>query len=152
MSAPLDFGTPLAREAYERIGAMAFQDFPPASQASINEACAGTRPPPRWVDASGGLAQLESRAFFEWYVRRGRRPGQPADGRRKLAPSVRKRVHQRDGGRCRYCAAPLAFEDMHVDHVVPVARGGRDNLSNLAAACAGCNLSKGAKTLEEWGS
>ena len=30
-----------------------------------------------------------------------------------------------------------------VDHVVPVSKGGKSNLDNLQAVCAGCNLTKG---------
>lgn len=33
----------------------------------------------------------------------------------------------------------------HVDHVVPVARGGRDEIGNLVLACARCNIRKGVK-------
>ena len=50
------------------------------------------------------------------------------------------------GHRCAYCGGP--FE--HVDHVIPVSRGGLHCLSNLRPACAPCNLSKGAKRLAEW--
>ena len=34
--------------------------------------------------------------------------------------------------------------DIHVDHVVPVAKGGTSDLGNLQAVCAPCNLRKGA--------
>ncbi|MFI8830536.1 HNH endonuclease [Streptomyces afghaniensis] len=34
---------------------------------------------------------------------------------------------------------------MHVDHLVPLARGGAHSLSNLVPACQRCNTSKGAK-------
>jgi len=45
-----------------------------------------------------------------------------------------------------YCDAPAA----HVDHVIPRSRGGSDDIDNLVPACARCNLSKGARTLQEW--
>ncbi|QPB09571.1 hypothetical protein CPT_Sycamore_031 [Streptomyces phage Sycamore] len=48
--------------------------------------------------------------------------------------------------KCAYCNAPAE----HLDHVVPLSRGGADKESNMVPACAPCNLSKGAKTLEEW--
>lgn len=47
---------------------------------------------------------------------------------------------------CIYCGAPAT----HIDHVVPLARGGRHCIGNLAPACAFCNLSKGAKFISEW--
>ncbi|MQS39595.1 HNH endonuclease [Streptomyces katsurahamanus] len=49
--------------------------------------------------------------------------------------------------KCAYCDAPAE----HLDHVVPLAKGGADREENMVPACAPCNLSKGAKTLEEWG-
>ncbi|WP_198533111.1 HNH endonuclease [Carbonactinospora thermoautotrophica] len=41
---------------------------------------------------------------------------------------------------CVYCGQDFA----HVDHVVPVSRGGTDDPANLAPACQSCNISKNA--------
>ncbi|MFG3200349.1 HNH endonuclease [Streptomyces sp. NPDC048208] len=48
--------------------------------------------------------------------------------------------------KCAYCGNRAE----HLDHIVPLSRGGTDTESNILPACAPCNLSKGAKTLEEW--
>lgn len=61
---------------------------------------------------------------------------------------LRATVFARDGHRCVYCGD--VTEPLHCDHVVPFSKGGRSTLDNLATACASCNISKGAKTLEEW--
>lgn len=56
-------------------------------------------------------------------------------------------------GCCNYCRCELSFEDRrswHIDHVVPLARGGTHELSNLVVACPPCNHSKGSKMLDEW--
>jgi 5-methylcytosine-specific restriction endonuclease McrA len=51
------------------------------------------------------------------------------------------------GGTCAYCTnAPYE----HLDHVVPLARGGTGWPANLRPACAKCNMSKGSKLLSEW--
>lgn len=50
------------------------------------------------------------------------------------------------GGVCAYCGG--LFE--HIDHVIPVARGGTGWPANLRPACAACNLSKHAKSLAVW--
>jgi hypothetical protein len=60
---------------------------------------------------------------------------------------IRSIVLERDGHACSYCGAEKQLEG---DHIVPLARGGSNALSNLATACRPCNLSKGSKTLEEW--
>jgi 5-methylcytosine-specific restriction endonuclease McrA len=53
----------------------------------------------------------------------------------------------RHGGKCAYCKD--ANYD-HIDHIVPLSRGGRHAIGNLMPACAFCNLSKHARVLSEW--
>jgi len=48
---------------------------------------------------------------------------------------------------CTYCGTT---ENITVDHIVPLSRGGEHETDNLAAACYSCNSSKGAKLLDEW--
>lgn len=50
---------------------------------------------------------------------------------------------------CKWCAVDCA-NDFHVDHVLPLARGGAHLISNLCIACPPCNLRKNAKTPEDW--
>lgn len=52
-------------------------------------------------------------------------------------------------GLCAYCSVELG-DSWHVDHMMPLSRGGTDDPVNLALACAPCNLSKGSKTVEEF--
>ena len=61
-------------------------------------------------------------------------------------PYSRKAVLQRWGYTCAYCDAPAE----HLDHVVPLSKGGDDVESNILSACASCNLTKSNKTLAEW--
>ena len=58
----------------------------------------------------------------------------------------RKNVLRRDGFRCQYCNKR---ERLTVDHVVPRSRGGKDQWTNLVAACIRCNNKKGNRTPEE---
>jgi 5-methylcytosine-specific restriction endonuclease McrA len=53
-------------------------------------------------------------------------------------------VAGRAGQRCEYCHAPEAIFNLpfEVEHIVPTARGGADEESNLALACRACNLYK----------
>ena len=46
--------------------------------------------------------------------------------------------------RCHWCGNAVEIADRHVDHIVPLARGGLHCLSNLCCACSQCNLHKGA--------
>ncbi|WP_353961838.1 HNH endonuclease [Streptomyces sp. NBC_01500] len=58
----------------------------------------------------------------------------------------RTAILKRWGYACAYCGSHAT----HLDHVHPLSKGGADVESNILPACAGCNLSKGAKTLAEW--
>lgn len=60
-------------------------------------------------------------------------------GRRPLPLRLRRRVLERDGHRCRRCAATRRLE---IGHVVPVARGGSDSAENLQVLCMPCNRRK----------
>src|SRR5437764_1740980 len=53
-------------------------------------------------------------------------------------------VAERAVHRCEYCHAPEAIFNFpfEVEHVLPVARQGSDDASNLALACRACNLHK----------
>lgn len=76
--------------------------------------------------------------------------GKPVFGaaREPIADAVRKMVFARHGEVCAYCATTDGpFE---IDHIVPIALGGGNDLKNLTVACAPCNRSKGAQTLKKW--
>lgn len=47
---------------------------------------------------------------------------------------------------CRYCGSPTLRGERHVDHKIPLTRGGQHRAANLVITCAHCNLSKGART------
>jgi hypothetical protein len=53
-------------------------------------------------------------------------------------------VAERAVYRCEYCHAPeIIFNfPFEVEHILPQARGGSDDLNNLALACHACNLFK----------
>lgn len=57
-------------------------------------------------------------------------------------------VARRADHRCEYCRAPESPTNSYfeVEHILPVARGGRNDLHNLALACRACNLRKRDQT------
>lgn len=68
-------------------------------------------------------------------------------------PEDIQRIFYDQNERCAYCGITLYWSianDIHIDDVHPLAKGGTNWPDNLACSCADCNLSKGDKTLEEW--
>lgn len=62
---------------------------------------------------------------------------------------LRVKILNRDQYTCRYCGKGRVdtttgeVTEFHIDHVVPVADGGRTCEVNCVTACAACNLGKG---------
>jgi 5-methylcytosine-specific restriction endonuclease McrA len=57
--------------------------------------------------------------------------------------------YQRQRGKCYYCKVKLS-KAWHADHVVPLSKGGSNDISNIVIACPKCNQSKYNKMLHEW--
>lgn len=59
------------------------------------------------------------------------------------------RLRIRQGCVCAACAKPLAHGE-HIDHIIPIARGGVTSIGNLQILCPECNMSKGSTLFYEW--
>lgn len=53
-------------------------------------------------------------------------------------------------GRCYYCGANVPPGELTMDHIVPIARGGRSTKSNVVPACKDCNSKKKYWLPLEW--
>jgi 5-methylcytosine-specific restriction endonuclease McrA len=67
---------------------------------------------------------------------------------RIITPRDWARLVNRFGGCCAYCGR--RSENLHLDHVIPVSRGGRHGIGNALPACRECNQSKTNFLLTEW--
>ena len=47
---------------------------------------------------------------------------------------------------CNYCCARLSENDVVIDHITPLARGGSDIIGNLQVTCRRCNSVKSDKS------
>ena len=45
-------------------------------------------------------------------------------------------------GTCWYCGQKVGFKNLTMDHVIPLARGGRSTKDNLVPCCKECNIKK----------
>lgn len=70
--------------------------------------------------------------------------------RRLMTPKLRQQIKERDNYTCQICGKYMPDEvGLHIDHIVPVAKGGKTVPSNLQVLCSKCNSSKGAKLVDE---
>ena len=86
---------------------------------------------------------ISKRSMYYRLSRLQMKPDSFRNGRAAALPVLlRFRVLRRDGFKCRYCGQSPPRVALEVDHVIPVARGGRDEMRNLVAACFQCNHGK----------
>lgn len=109
------------------------------------------------LKASEHLARAESQAVDHqarqgslWPAEAFEQP--PVRESRPRPVSKRRRdIYAKCGGCCHYCTAPLRLEGpWHVEHALPRALGGLDEIGNLFAACVPCNLAKSDRTALEF--
>ena len=65
----------------------------------------------------------------------------PVRVRPRIPAALRRQVLARDGYVCQECGAT---EELEMDHIIPVSRGGATTLENLQVMCHDCNQRKGA--------
>ena len=68
--------------------------------------------------------------------------------RRPIPARIDRRVREAARSRCGYCLSPqhLVLARLEIEHIVPLAKGGTDDESNLWLACPICNGHKSDKT------
>lgn len=73
-----------------------------------------------------------------------------AEKRKHIPPRVRREIYEKYGGRCAYCGNPIQYEEMEIDHLIPLRNGGADDVTNYMPACRPCNFYKGTSTIERF--
>lgn len=61
-----------------------------------------------------------------------------------MRPIVRKRILEKYGYKCVNCGST---ENLHIDHIIPLSIGGREDEDNMQILCRTCNLKKHNKAL-----
>jgi 5-methylcytosine-specific restriction enzyme A len=57
---------------------------------------------------------------------------------------------KRAAGICHYCKKTVGLSELTMDHIVPLARGGRSEKFNLVPCCKTCNTQKKQLLPWEW--
>lgn len=69
--------------------------------------------------------------------------------RKSISKSVRFEVFKRDSFTCQYCGKSAPDVVLEVDHIIPVSKGGDNDISNLITSCFDCNRGKSSKKLTD---
>lgn len=69
--------------------------------------------------------------------------------RKSLPKKVRYEVLKRDSFTCQYCGRMAPEVILEVDHIIPVAEGGDEEMFNLITSCRDCNRGKGKTTISD---
>ncbi len=69
--------------------------------------------------------------------------------RKSTGTRTRFEVFKRDNFTCQYCGRTPPAVILHIDHIVPVSKGGGNDQLNLITACFECNLGKSNKPLSQ---
>ena len=83
--------------------------------------------------AHWGLKLIDSDEYCKWHKLYARRP---------ISPQKKQMIKDRDNNRCVFCGSRDRLE---VDHIIPAAIGGTNDVSNLQTLCKKCNRRKGCK-------
>lgn len=65
--------------------------------------------------------------------------------RKGLSKTLRAKVFKKCGNKCMLQLQGCAVLATTVEHIVPVALGGTDDLDNLIVACLNCNSKRGGR-------
>lgn len=69
--------------------------------------------------------------------------------RKAISKKLRFEVFKRDKFKCVYCGASAPDVVLQVDHIDPVAKGGDNNILNLATSCFACNSGKSDRRIDD---
>jgi 5-methylcytosine-specific restriction endonuclease McrA len=70
----------------------------------------------------------------------------------KRLGKVARQIKARDGHVCVYCGrdAVESGAHLHLDHLTPRSKGGKDVATNLALSCRRCNTARQNMSLPQW--
>jgi len=67
--------------------------------------------------------------------------------RQAISKKLRFEVFKKNSFKCIYCGRSAPDVLLEVDHIIPVSKGGKNDLFNLVTSCFDCNRGKGKKKL-----
>jgi 5-methylcytosine-specific restriction endonuclease McrA len=149
----------MERRARRRAGARIGRGRPPLTEAERLRRLLERQSDPEWQERRRVKRCEYERRWRQAHpeqmkAKKARRRTRKRGGDGTHSPADVRAQFDFQGGICFYCTTNLTWGEKprtwHLDHVVPISRGGSNGPENIVCACAPCNQSKHAKTLDEW--
>lgn len=96
------------------------------------------------------LAVTDRYLDFLLWLKRNERVASAPTIRRRLSMDERSAIRRRQNSLCMYCGVALNRNNLSIDHIHPLDRGGQDTAANLQATCRYCNSRKRNQTDAEF--
>ena len=142
----------------EKVGASAaaWQKANPEKALAANSAWQKANPEKvrakslKWYHANKEKARAANAAWYKANPISSRRLTHDKRARKKasggkLSPGLTLRLLAFQKNRCALCRKSLKKTGYHMDHIVPLVRGGKNEDSNIQLTCPKCNQKKGTK-------
>ena len=70
--------------------------------------------------------------------------------RKSIRKKERQMIYKKYHGICQICGTEISYEEMTIDHIIPLEAGGKNELANYQCACRTCNRMKGTMMQDEY--
>jgi hypothetical protein len=70
--------------------------------------------------------------------------------RNRIPPKIRAAIFERDDFVCQYCAQRFTKDQLTIDHLIPLSKGGLNEAINYVTCCGPCNQKKGSLPLVDF--
>ena len=97
------------------------------------------------ITAGGSLKKVRERSLATIFQSQSEADNITAEQeckRKSVSKTLRTQVYNLAEGHCAICGDFVPYEDFTVDHIFPVSKGGKNELSNLQCTCKSCNTMK----------
>lgn len=62
--------------------------------------------------------------------------------RKLIEPHIKRMIWERQNEKCAYCGRRKQLKHTTIDHIIPLSKGGTDDIDNLQCTCKMCNRLK----------
>lgn len=91
-----------------------------------------------------GVIVYDGCEYFDDYLKEWRK-----QMRGGLTSKLRYEILVRDDSTCQLCGAKPKGSTLHIDHILPISKGGNNNPDNLRVLCHDCNSGKSDSIIEK---